>query len=159
MKNYFGDTSRYEEIMNLPHHVSPKHPRMPAEDRAAQFAPFAALTGYGDAVREAARQTEKKGGADEERLEALDRTVRFLREKIKERPYISVTFFQPDEKKEGGSYVKRRGNLKKVDEYRRKLILTDGTEIFFDYILEIGCEDEAGNSENCRTGEESGNSG
>lgn len=143
MKNYFGDTSRYEEIMDLPHHVSTKHPPMPVRDRAAQFAPFAALTGYGEAVREAARYTEKKKAPDEERLEKLDRAVRFLREKIKERPFVVLTCFHADERKDGGSYVEVRGRLKKIDEYRRKFVLEDGAELSFDNILEILCEDQA----------------
>lgn len=156
MKNYFGDTSRYEKIMDLPHHVSKKHPQMPAEDRAAQFAPFAALTGYGEAVKETARFTEEKRTPDEESLEILDRTICSLRERIKDQPYISLTCFQADERKAGGAYVEIRGNLKKIDEYRRKLILTDGTEIFFDNILEICCEDGTENPESCRADDKTG---
>lgn len=142
MKNYFGDTSRYEEIMNLPHHVSEKHPQMPVEDRAAQFTPFSALTGYGEAIKETARLTEKKKMPDEDHLEILDRTLNELRNRIKQQPYISVTCFQADERKSGGSYITIAGNLKKISEYRRTMTLTDGTEICFENIREIVCENE-----------------
>ncbi len=143
MKNYFGDTSRYEEIMRLPHPVSKTHPQMPREDRAAQFAPFAALTGYGDAIKETGRLTEEKRLPDEERMEILDRTVSFLKEQIKKQPLITVTCFQADERKSGGAYRTVGGRLKRFDDYRRSLVMTDGTEIFFDDILEIYCGDEA----------------
>lgn len=137
MKNYFGDTSRYEEIMGLSHPTSKTHPRMPVKDRAAQFAPFAALTGYGDAVRETARLTDERKGPDEDRMERLDRTADVLKRRIKDLPEISVVCFRADRKKAGGSYETVCGRLKIIDEYRRMLVMEDGTRLPFDNILEI----------------------
>lgn len=142
MKNYFGDSGRYDDIIDLPHHVSPTRPRMPARDRAAQFAPFAALTGYGDAVKETARITEERREPDGEQTEILNRTVKILAEKIREQPEITVVFFCPDERKEGGSYRQFRGNLRRIDECRRRMIFTDGNEISFDNIREIRYDSE-----------------
>ena len=129
MKNYFGETKKYDDIINLPHHVSETHPQMPVEDRAAQFAPFAALTGYGDAIRETARVTDKKIQIDEEQKEILDHELQMLINHPGESPEITVTYFLPDEKKEGGSYRNFTGKLKKVDPYRKILFMEDGTEI------------------------------
>lgn len=115
---------------------------MPARDRAAQFAPFAALTGYGDAVKETARITEERREPDGEQTEILNRTVKILAEKIREQPEITVVFFCPDDRKEGGSYRQFRGNLRRIDECRRRMIFTDGNEISFDNIREIRYDSE-----------------
>ena len=95
MKNYFGETHKYDDIINLPHHVSGTHPQMPVEDRAAQFAPFAALTGYGAAIKETERYTEKRIQPDEESVEILNRRLEFIREHISEKPEVTVTYFSP----------------------------------------------------------------
>ena len=92
MKNYFGETHKYDDIINLPHHVSGTHPQMPVEDRAAQFAPFAALTGYGAAIKETERYTEKRIQPDEESVEILNRRLEFIREHISEKPEVTVTY-------------------------------------------------------------------
>jgi hypothetical protein len=127
----------YEDILNLPHHVSKTRPQMSMLDRAAQFSPFAALTGYDDAIKETGRLTDEKIEMDEDRKAALDMKQANLIEMIDEQPEISITYFLPDTKKSGGAYVTVTGNLKRFDEYERLLILTDGKKIPMDDIADI----------------------
>ena len=127
----------YEDILNLPHHVSKTRPQMSMLDRAAQFSPFAALTGYDDAIKETGRLTGEKIEMDEDRKAALDMKQANLIEMIDEQPEISITYFLPDTKKSGGAYVTVTGNLKRFDEYERLLILTDGKKIPMDDIADI----------------------
>lgn len=119
----------YEDIIGLAHHVSGTHPPMPLRDRAAQFSPFAALTGHGDAVKEAARLTEKRPELSEDRKEELDRSIRLLEKRMAERPYILVEWFCPDGRKEGGSCVTVRGRAERLDRYKKELVLIDGNRI------------------------------
>lgn len=130
----------YNDIINLPHHVSSKRPQMPMIDRAAQFSPFAALTGYDDAISETGRLTDEKIDLSEEEKEVLDRKQQFLLEKIDERPALTVTYFVPDAKKSGGAYVTKSGNLKKIDAIERWMQLTDGTRIPLDDVADIESE-------------------
>ena len=127
----------YEDILNLPHHVSKTRPQMSMLDRVAQFSPFAALTGYDDAIKETGRLTDEKIEMDEDRKAALDMKQAYLIEMIDEQPEISITYFLPDTKKSGGAYVTVTGNLKRFDEYERLLILTDGKKIPMDDIADI----------------------
>lgn len=128
---------QYEDIIRLPHPVSKVRPQMPILDRAAQFSPFAALTGYDAAIREAARLTDKKLVLDEETCALLDRKQQYLCEIIAEKPDITVTYFVPDERKDGGSYVTVTGKLKRIDLCARHLVLTDGRNIPLDDIADI----------------------
>lgn len=130
----------YEDILELPHPVSKIHPQMPRRDRAAQFAPFAALTGYEEAVREAARLTEEKMILDEDSKEQLDWKFRCLQEKVKEKPAITVTYFLKDEKKKGGKYVTVTGVLKKIDSYTHQFVLENGEEIPVENIVSLEFE-------------------
>ena len=127
----------FDDIINLPHHVSATRPQMSMLDRAAQFSPFAALTGYDDAIKETGRLTGEKIEMDEDRKAALDMKQAYLIEMIDEQPEISITYFLPDAKKSGGAYVTVTGNLKRFDEYERLLILTDGKKIPMDDIADI----------------------
>ena len=127
----------YEDIIYLPHPVSRNHPPMPVGDRAAQFAPFAALTGYEEAVEEAARLTECRIELDRDRIEELDRELRRLREHIKERPEADIVCFQPDERKTGGALVTLSSRVKKIDEYEGRLIMADGSVIAIEDIYGI----------------------
>lgn len=129
--------NRYDEIINLPRHVSKTRPQMSMQNRAAQFSPFAALTGYDDAIKETGRLTYEKIEMDEDRKAALDMKQAYLIEMIDEQPEISITYFLPDTKKSGGAYVTVTGNLKRFDEYERLLILTDGKKIPMDDIADI----------------------
>ena len=119
----------YDDIINLPHPTSKRHPRMPIRDRAAIFSPFAALSGHGAAIAETARLTERRMELDEDTRAELDRKQAVLLEHIDEQPEITITWFQPDEKKDGGAYLTTTGRLKKLRELERLLVLADGTEI------------------------------
>ena len=119
----------YDDIINLPHPTSKRHPRMPVHDRAAIFSPFAALSGHGAAIAETARLTERRMELDEDSRAELDRKQAVLLEHMDEQPEITVTWFQPDEKKDGGAYLTATGRLKKLRELERLLVLADGTEI------------------------------
>ena len=114
--------SRYDDIIGLPHHRSKTHPHMSVADRAAQFAPFAALTGYGDAVEETARYTEEKLEPDADRLAELDERLCELLQHLDERPKVRVTYFVKDAKKTGGRYVTQSFVIKKVDTYAKILV-------------------------------------
>ena len=119
----------YDDIINLPHPTSKRHPRMPIRDRAAIFSPFAALSGHGAALAETARRTERRMELAEDVRAELDRRQAVLLEHMDGQPELTVTWFQPDARKEGGAYLTATGRLKKFRELERILILTDGTEI------------------------------
>ena len=127
----------YDDIIHLSHPTSARHPRMPVSDRAAIFSPFAALTGHAAAIQETARLTDQKIELDEDTKAVLDLKQQILADKIDERPEISVVWFRPDEKKDGGQYVTTVGQLKKVDDIERVLRLADGTTIPLDDVLEL----------------------
>ncbi len=130
----------YEDIIHLPHHVSETHPRMSRLNRAAQFSPFAALTGYGAAIQEAGRLTDRKIQLDEDSQAVLDRKLAILREQLSKHPEVSVTYFQPDGKKDGGAYASFSGQVKKIQDYEQLLVFTDGTQIPFSDILDLDGE-------------------
>lgn len=120
---------KYDDIIHLPHHVSTKHPQMPALDRAAQFSPFAALTGYETAIAETARLVDRRIELDENRKEELDEKLQMAREQLALEPEIAVTYFVPDAKKDGGAYVQTIGIIKKLDDIGQRIIMKDGTVI------------------------------
>lgn len=128
---------KYEDIINLPHHVSKTRPQMPMSDRAAQFAPFAALTGYDSAIKETGRLTDNRIELDEEALTALSMKLQLLMDAIDEEPEVEITYFKPDERKAGGSYLKITGIVKKLDEYERVLVLISGQKIKLDDIMDV----------------------
>jgi hypothetical protein len=130
-------TEKYDDIINLPHHVSATRPHMPAIDRAAQFSPFAALTGYDAAIKETARLTDERVELDEYMKDVLSDRLQIITDQLKEYPKIAVTYFQPDEKKNGGTYTTVIGTVKKIDEYERVVVMTDGTWIPIDEIISI----------------------
>ncbi len=135
MNSNFEKSHQYDDIIHLPHHVSSSRAHMPVSDRAAQFSPFAALTGYGAAVEEAGRLTEERIELDEDVKTELDRKLEVLRRSAAQRPTVEVTYFRPDNKKEGGRYVTTAGPVRKIDEYERALVLEDGTRIPADEIV------------------------
>lgn len=126
----------YDDIIDLPHHVSTTHPQMPMSDRAAQF-PFAALVGYDAAIRETGRLTEAKAEPDEEALRELDRRFRLLAERLDDGPEVDITYFLPDRRKAGGAYQSVRGVVKKIDDFRRLIVLRDGTSIPMDDVAAL----------------------
>lgn len=130
-------SGKYDDIVNLPHHTSATRPRMPVGDRAAQFAPFAALTGYDDAVQETARLTDKKLDLTEDAMGELNEKLQLLQESLDDHPFIVITYFVPDKKKAGGAYIDLGGTVKKIDDFERMVVMTDGTKIPIGDILEI----------------------
>ena len=116
----------YADIIDLPHHVSTRHPQMPMEKRAAQFSPFAAMVGHDAAIRETARLTEEQLELSEDEKAVIDGKLQMIQAHIKEQPEVTITYFQPDEKKSGGAYVTVTGSAKKVDDVSKMLLLQDG---------------------------------
>ena len=135
--NFNSDEHRYDDIINLPHHVSKTRPQMSMHDRAAQFSPFAALTGYDDAVEETARLTDEQYELSEDARNKLDEQLRLIADRIDEQPEIEVTYFVHDVLKEGGAYVTARGLVRRIDEYAREIVFADGTRIGLNAISEI----------------------
>ena len=131
----------YSDIINLPHPVSKKHPQMSLYERAAQFSPFSALTGHEAAIAETGRLTEERTELDEDAKERLDEKLQYLLYRLQacgsEGLPIRVTYFVPDEKKEGGAYQEYTGSLKRLDAYARALIFSDATEISLDAVYDI----------------------
>lgn len=132
-----SDLGEYKDIIDLPHHTSSHHPQMSMEARAAQFSPFAALTGYNDATRETARLTDDKIELSEDEKTVLDCKLQLLQEHIKEQPAVTITYFVPDKKKKGGAYVMVTDNAKKIDSAKRILIMQGETAISLRDIVSI----------------------
>lgn len=130
-------TGPYDDIIDLPHPTSEKHPRMPMANRAAQFSPFAALTGYDAAVKETARLTDSRIELTEEEKSILDAKLQLLVERTDGKTAAEFTWFQPDSKKEGGAYLTASGIVKKVDSHAGEIVLTDGRRIRIEDILDI----------------------
>ena len=124
---------KYEDIIDHPHHQSKTRPHMSLQNRAAQFAPFAALSGYGEAVAETERITEERAILDESVVDEINRKLAEIAERLNSEsgnePYVSITYFVDDLLKDGGSYVHAAGNVKKVDAYERQVLMKDGTVI------------------------------
>ncbi len=127
----------YDDIINMEHHVSKKHPQMSLHNRSAQFAPFAALVGFEDMIEETARIVSKKIEINEEQKEKLDLKLKEIKQKIKLKPTVTITYFVPDKFKEGGKYVTVSGEIKKIDEYKKQIILEENMEIRIENILKI----------------------
>lgn len=127
----------YSKIINLPHHQSATRKRMSNYDRAAQFAPFAALTGHDEAIKETARLTDDYMEMGEDRLGELSAKIQLLIDKLSEQPEITVVYFVPDERKSGGSYDEKTGIVRIIDEYERKLVFYDGDKILIDRVMDF----------------------
>ena len=127
----------YEDIVDLPHHVSRKHPQPTVADRAARFAPFAAITGYEEMVLEEARVTDVRIEMDESSKAALNEKLNMILEFIDEQPEVSITYFEPDKRKAGGAYITVTGTVKRIDEYEHLVIMTDGKKINIDDIYNL----------------------
>ena len=130
----------YEDIVDLPHHVSRKHPQPTMADRAARFAPFAAITGYEEMVLEEARVTDDRIEMDESSKAALNEKLNMILEFVDEQPEVSITYFEPDMRKAGGAYITVIGTVKRIDEYEHLVIMTDGKKINIDEIYNLQSE-------------------
>ncbi|MFA9379306.1 MAG: hypothetical protein ACERKZ_21555 [Lachnotalea sp.] len=131
------DKHPYEDIINLQHHVSSNREHMSVINRAAQFSPFAALTGFDRAIKETARLTDQRIELDENAKTILDEKLRILQEQLSKQQEIELVFFKPDEFKAGGAYISLRGIVKKIDEYESALIMQDRTRIPIEEIVDI----------------------
>ena len=128
---------KYGDILNMPHHVSATRPQMPMPDRAAQFSPFAALTGYDAAIKETGRLTDTKIELDDEELHNLNLKFQLLVEFLEDEPEVAITYFKADERKAGGAYLEATDIVKKLDDFERLITMQDGTKIPMDDILTI----------------------
>ena len=131
--------SDYFEILSKEHPTSKKHPRMSRMNRAAQFAPFAALTGYEESIEETARLTDRRIELSEYEIEELNAKLNFIQNHIKERLEVAITYFQPDERKEGGAYITVTGKVRRIDEVNRVLVFENESIVWIETItgLEI----------------------
>ncbi len=134
----FKDSSHeYSDIINLPHPESRKHKRMSMRDRAAQFSPFAALTGHDAAIKETARLTDSFVDLDETMKTSLDEKLVLILEKLNEKPHVTITYFLKDERKAGGSYEVAEGEIRKVDFYERVIVMEDQSRILLEHVVDI----------------------
>lgn len=129
--------NKYESIINLPHYELKNHERMTMESRAAQFSPFAALTGYSESVKETARLTDNKIELSEDMKNNIDMKLQIIDDNIKEKPEITILYFVKDQKKNGGKYIEYIGNVKKIDKVDKTLYFYDKTKISLYDILDI----------------------
>lgn len=130
-------TDNYDDIINMPHHVSEKHPQMSIMARAAQFAPFAALTGHSAAIEETARVTEPQQELADEDNEVLNQKMAYLHEIAIKHPTIGITYFEPDKKKAGGRYKSVEGQLQNIDDFNLSIVLKNGLTISLESIMDI----------------------
>ena len=130
----------YDDIINLPHYESKTHPRMSMHQRAAQFSPFAAVTGHDAAVKETERLTDKQIDLDERQKVELDEKLRIISEHLGQNPEVKITYFEPDQKKDGGAYITVSGFIKKIDVYEKKIVLQDGKKIKINQIYDISSD-------------------
>ena len=131
---------KYADIIDLPHHQSDTRSKMSNYDRAAQFSPFAALTGHADSIKETARLTDEYSEPSEEMKAIMNEKILFLMEQLENQPEITITFFKPDEKKQGGAYITITGVVKKIKTYERQIQMTTGDLIPIDMIFGIDGE-------------------
>ena len=136
------DYNRYDDVINRQHPTSKKHPRMSNMNRAAQFAPFAALTGYEESIEETTRLTDRRIELSECEIEELNVKLNFIQEHIKERTEVTITYFQPDERKEGGAYITVTGKVRRIDEVNRVLVFEDGRTVGIDAIINLNTKKE-----------------
>lgn len=140
MNGSANDPHRYDDIIDLPRHVSKTHPQMSPENRAAQFSPFAAVVGYEAAIQETARLTDRRIELDNDEKIMLSGKLQLIQDNIKAQPQATITYFQPDEKKTGGAYIAVTGVVKKVDAYARQIVMTDKKSIPINDVIAIDGE-------------------
>ncbi len=132
-----SNTDKYDDILNLPHHVSENRRHMSMIDRAAQFSPFAALTGHNEAIDEVARFTENAPFLDENTKDILNEKLQLIADSLNNEPIVSITYFKPDSRKSGGAYIIKTGIVKNIDSFNRELLFADNSHIPIDSIIEI----------------------
>lgn len=137
MYNKTEKDNRYADIIDLPHHTSSKHPRMSAIARAAQFSPFAALTGYDAEIKETARLTDEKIELDEDSVNDINAKLQYIKDNIDDNPEITLEYFVPDKKKSGGAYLTLNDRVRIIDEYERSIVFVSGKRVMIDDIYRI----------------------
>lgn len=137
MKEDNANKDQYDDIIHLQHYVSMTHPPMSLYNRAAQFSPFAALTGHDGAIRETARLTDQRRELDEAQKAILNEKITVIKAQLSRQEVVEFVFFQPDETKAGGAYVSVSGIVRKIDGYERSVIMQDGTRIPIAEIVNI----------------------
>jgi hypothetical protein len=137
VSDYYNDEHKYDDIINLPHYVSRKRAHMSLHDRAAQFAPFAALTGHQESIQETARLTDDKIELDNGQIEKINELLYEISNNISQRRKVAVTYFKSDELKNGGSYLTDIGIVKKINSNEKYVIMESGMKIFMDNIVEL----------------------
>lgn len=135
-----AETHKYDDIINMPHHISHKRPRMSNYDRAAQFSPFAALTGYDAAVKETERLTDQKLELTDDEKIALNEKLQIIIENIDNTPNVTLTYFEPDKRKAGGKYVTKSGKVKEIDSYIGAVVFEDRTKVDINAIKDISSQ-------------------
>lgn len=130
-------SEKYKDIIDLPHHQSKTRQRMSMIDRAAQFSPFAALTGHNAAIIETARLTDRQIELDEGRKSIINEKIRMISDYISEKPTVTITYFEPDTKKDGGAYLNTTGTVKRINDLKKEIILTNGAIISIEQIFDI----------------------
>ena len=131
--------NKYDDIINLPRHISKNHKPMPISNRAAIFAPFSALTGYNETIIEASRITDRKIEISDEEKEKINDKLQYIKNIITQKPLVSIKYFIHDSKKSGGKYIQINCNIKKIDTIKKIIILTDNTKINIEDIIYIDC--------------------
>lgn len=137
MSEYYKNQHKYDDIINLPHHQSKDRAHMSLHDRAAQFAPFAALSGHEEAIEETARRTDEKITLDETTIERINEKLYDISQHLSEKKNVSITYFRPDTHKSGGAYLTDVGTIKKIDEIEKQVIMDSGMRIAMEHIIEM----------------------
>lgn len=131
----------YKDIINMPRHISSKHPQMSVYDRSAQFSPFQALTGYGNAINEVGRQVKRKIELDDSQKDIINKKIFYINENLNKKIEIKITHFVKDKTKDGGEYQTVKGVVKRIDEYNKEIIFEDKTKILIENIITINSEE------------------
>ena len=132
-----NEENRYDDMLNMPHHISAKHIKMSLYNRAAQFSPFAALTGHSDAIAETARLTESKCELDENEIMIINEKLRMLTEGPQKGSEVTVVYYSPDSKKPGGAYLELRGVMDRINAFEKVIVMADSSRIFLEQIVDI----------------------
>lgn len=140
MSDYYRDAHRYDDIIGLPHHQSTNRPHMPLHDRAAQFAPFAALSGHEEAIEETARLTDEEIVLDETVIQAINEKLWELSLHLGEKSTVSITYFKPDKRKSGGAYLTDIGTIKRIDGAAKIVIMDSGMKIPMEHIVNLNSD-------------------
>ena len=141
MSEYYKDANRYDDIINLPYRQSTEREHMSLHDRAAQFSPFAALTGYDEAIEETTRITEEKIILDENAIEKINQKIFDIANHLNDKINVSITYFKEDKRKSGGAYLTDIGTVKKIDENEKTIIMDSGIKIEIRQIIKIEPEE------------------